>query len=345
MSDAPKNKDLTEFIAIVGVLLIIFCIWASYPRILQSMDEPTPPPKVTIPYKATVPEQLENSHKTKFENVGEKYGTYGDSYGSLNTLFSGFAFAVLIISMFMQRQELKAQREELAAQRGELTAQRKEAEQSNKIAEQQREITQQQAILINQQIDEAKVQNFYFVLFKYFENLESTISTMQVKGKFGGSQLRGPEIFIFFSHEFLSSLPAHELDITDDEMYKDLKKNIEIKYASTLNNFNLKLEESLFLENILMILRYIKNNENLIDVKQVIQTFLAHVSNDALLCLVWISIMGEWELKRFIEEYSILRNIRKIANHRDRLENLKHFFKIGAFSTKHEIPSIGTAST
>ncbi len=331
MSDTPKNKDLTEFIAILGTLVIIFCIWASYPRILTAMDEPTPPPKVTIPYKATEPEQTANTDKTKFENVGEKYGTYGDSYGSLNTLFSGLAFAVLIISLFMQRQELKAQREELAAQRGELTAQRKEAEQSNKIAEEQRIITAQQATLIKQQIDEAKVQNFYFVLFKYFENLDSTISKIKVKAKFGSNQLQGLDLFKHFSHEFLSSLPKMDLDITNDNIYQIVKKDIKTSYIYATSSYNIKLEESLFLENILMILRYIEKNENLIDVRQAIQIFLAHVNIDTLLCLAWISILGEWELKRFIEKYSLLRHIEKREEPDDRLKNIKPHFEVNAF--------------
>jgi Putative phage abortive infection protein len=47
-------------------------------------------------------------------------GQFGDQYGALNALFSGLAFAGLIITLFMQRQELRLQREELAATRGEL---------------------------------------------------------------------------------------------------------------------------------------------------------------------------------------------------------------------------------
>ena len=38
----------------------------------------------------------------------------GDSFGLLNTLFSGLAFAGVIITILLQREELKLQREELA---------------------------------------------------------------------------------------------------------------------------------------------------------------------------------------------------------------------------------------
>ncbi|MGA6117407.1 hypothetical protein [Sphingobacterium anhuiense] len=50
----------------------------------------------------------------------------GDSYGALNTLFSGFAFAGIIISIFSQNQELKLQRKELRLQRREIKLNREE---------------------------------------------------------------------------------------------------------------------------------------------------------------------------------------------------------------------------
>jgi hypothetical protein len=39
---------------------------------------------------------------------------YGDSFGILNALFSGLAFAGIIITILLQREELKLQRNELA---------------------------------------------------------------------------------------------------------------------------------------------------------------------------------------------------------------------------------------
>lgn len=44
----------------------------------------------------------------------------GDSFGSVNALFSGLAFAGLIYTIFMQREELALQRTELAMQREQM---------------------------------------------------------------------------------------------------------------------------------------------------------------------------------------------------------------------------------
>ena len=46
---------------------------------------------------------------------------FGDSFGAVNALFSGLAFAGLIYTIFLQRKELQLQREELQLTRSELT--------------------------------------------------------------------------------------------------------------------------------------------------------------------------------------------------------------------------------
>ena len=53
-------------------------------------------------------------------------GQFGDLFGSLNALVSGFAFAALIATLLLQRQELSLQREELKLQREEMKKSRQE---------------------------------------------------------------------------------------------------------------------------------------------------------------------------------------------------------------------------
>lgn len=62
----------------------------------------------------------------------------GDSFGTLNTLFSGFAFAGMMMTIIFQSIELKEQRIELKGQRKELEGQKIELEIQNKTAELQR---------------------------------------------------------------------------------------------------------------------------------------------------------------------------------------------------------------
>ena len=51
----------------------------------------------------------------------ESGGLFGDRYGAINALFSGLAFAGVIVAILMQRRELELQRNELNATREELT--------------------------------------------------------------------------------------------------------------------------------------------------------------------------------------------------------------------------------
>jgi hypothetical protein len=78
-------------------------------------------------------------------NEPEKRGVFGDMFGVVNALFSGLAFAGLIYTILLQREELKAQREELVltreelkGQKEELQAQRKEFQKQNTTLKRQR---------------------------------------------------------------------------------------------------------------------------------------------------------------------------------------------------------------
>lgn len=50
-------------------------------------------------------------------------GEYGDMFGSVNALFSGFAFLGVVVAIFLQSQELRSQREVQTGQRKEMTVQ------------------------------------------------------------------------------------------------------------------------------------------------------------------------------------------------------------------------------
>ncbi|MCU1717700.1 putative phage abortive infection protein [Pseudomonas sp. 5P_3.1_Bac2] len=56
----------------------------------------------------------------------DKSGVFGDSFGVMTSLFSGLAFAGLIITILMQKDELALQREELELTRNEISGQKKE---------------------------------------------------------------------------------------------------------------------------------------------------------------------------------------------------------------------------
>ena len=68
----------------------------------------------------------------KLENWTER-GTFGDSFGAINSLFSGLAFGGIIYTILLQRKELKLQREEIVLTRKELKRTANAQEKANKF--------------------------------------------------------------------------------------------------------------------------------------------------------------------------------------------------------------------
>lgn len=65
-------------------------------------------------------------------------GQFGDMFGAINSLFTGLAFAGVIITIFLQSQELGLQRDELKLTRNELELTRNEFAKQNKTLKYQR---------------------------------------------------------------------------------------------------------------------------------------------------------------------------------------------------------------
>jgi hypothetical protein len=84
-TEKDKSKlSLVEILIFVGILIFIVGGWLLSPEILN-----------------------------RYANEWSEKGTIGDSFGAVNALFSGLAFAGLIFAILLQRKELKLQREEL----------------------------------------------------------------------------------------------------------------------------------------------------------------------------------------------------------------------------------------
>ncbi|WP_150128996.1 hypothetical protein [Acinetobacter sp. LoGeW2-3] len=307
MSSPTPNNSYKELLGILGAITLIFILWISYPRFMQYMDDAPQQKSVqmVIPYTfdamlTTEPTSSESvaEEKSKFQNIGDQYGTYGDSYGSLNTLFSGLAFAILIISLFMQRQELQAQRQELEAQRNEI-------KESNAIADKQREITEQQAKLNEQQLYDAKVQNFYTLLFKFLDEKQRKIDTLSL-----GGSTHGDNVFRHFNINILHELRAIYLstELIDSANNDELENIIILKsaYAHKLNQYKL-LSNEVF-EYINFILSFIEQHQHLDITKTAIEIFISYQSFNEMIAMFFISF-DEVRIKEFILKYRLMRKL------------------------------------
>lgn len=60
-------------------------------------------------------------------------GTYGDSFGSVNALFTGLAFAGLVFSILLQQRQIRLQRADFLSQLEAMEDSRKTVEEQNKL--------------------------------------------------------------------------------------------------------------------------------------------------------------------------------------------------------------------
>lgn len=180
MSDQKKPFYKNYFVIILfGIIFswfLIYYVWVSYPsRIIKddAVNSKDLPANIWkgIPYPPPKEKEIEES--SYYSALGSTYGTYGDMYGSLNTLFSGLAFATLIISILLQMLELRETRKELANQSKALLDQKTEFSAQTNILKNQYELTSFQHI-------EAVKQNFFHQFYALMEERRFRLENLNV---------------------------------------------------------------------------------------------------------------------------------------------------------------------
>jgi hypothetical protein len=129
------------------------------------MQRPTPPPKArpdSFYFKAfgiaaavVCVLQLLSPWLTNLIARTTGITTGGDGYVFAESLFAGIAMSAVIVTLWMQRDELRLQKRELRLQRRELKLQREEVVQNRKVMEQQRDEAQHQANALTKQVFES----------------------------------------------------------------------------------------------------------------------------------------------------------------------------------------------
>ena len=72
--------------------------------------------------------------------TGIRSGAFGDAFGTLNALFSGMAFSGVIITLLLQRKDIKDNQKEVTRQRGEVIRQQEESQFYRLLSLQQRAV-------------------------------------------------------------------------------------------------------------------------------------------------------------------------------------------------------------
>ncbi|WP_224991975.1 hypothetical protein [Acinetobacter pittii] len=297
-SENDKKQAGREFVGILSALIIIFIFWYFFPDFLQYIDK-------TFTHQSN----LENLKIHGLEKIGEKYGSFGDSYGSLNTLFSGWAFALLLISLFMQRKELQEQRKELSAQREEISK-------ANEIAESQRTITEQQADLLEQQINEAILQNFYNIIYPLMNRKQGYYKEADILPKQYTDRPKNNSIFYHTNSQTYEIYNRYcyenrEVYKSCDEVIKEIK-NLIISNSSLIPSYYY-LSSSQYIEHFIYMVNFINNFKgiNKEDRTTALSVFISDYSNTELYSISLIAFSNEF-LREVLVKNKLLNRIKDL---------------------------------
>jgi hypothetical protein len=125
-----------------------------------------------------------------FFQIDEKFdarGTFGDSFGVVNALFSGLAFIGVVYAVLLQQLEVKMQRHELELTRKVMQAQQKE------LADQREEMQRQNSFFAQQ--------TFENTFFKMLENLRNNYRNIKY-----GSKISKEAIYLIHHDIFSQSI-------------------------------------------------------------------------------------------------------------------------------------------
>lgn len=234
-------------------------------------------------------------------------GTFGDSFGALNTLFSGLAFSGIIISIFLQSKELKETRGEIKAQGKQFKLQTE---------------------ALTKQIFE----NTFFQLLHLHNEITQSISVDQL-GSFSANKpdLTGRAAFKelytnkFGQHIFIYELGLNESECPDNT--NDYYLMFHDVYGSQLGHY---------FRNIYQILKFVDQG-SVINKKFYTNLLRAQLSSYELALLFFncLSDLGIENFKPLVEKYEIFEHLPPLDYMSD--EEIRMYSKSAYGSTNEEL--------
>lgn len=197
-------------------------------------------------------------------------GTWGDMFGGVNALFSGLAFAGIIVTLFFQREDLRMQRNEMEESRKVLGLQQEE------LKRQADEVAAQAAIMRAERAEKS-----FFDLLRILKEIVDSANKEHNQGK----------MFAFYLNRF------HEnLDRPRREDEQSVITAYESNYKRLVNVYNAGPKEiaSSPLEMLSLLLEYLERNSDLASERdRYLRTLLAYLDTYFLVfCSIYFDMMA-----------------------------------------------------
>lgn len=219
----------------------------------------------------------------------ESLGQLGDSFGLINSLFSGLALAGIIYTIFLQTKQLKIQSKELELQREELA--------------QTRRVLQEQQQELREQNKTQRLQRFENTLFHMISNYKDIVHGTNIT--LDNFDYVGKDAYRGLYKEIKDNLSNMVTGRDDLDFMKYEYKEFYNDYESYLGHY---------LRNVYRIFKFINDTDYIF---KELKTFYADIvraqfSNQELALIFYNSILHEEGIKNFkplIEKYEILDNL------------------------------------
>ena len=223
-------------------------------------------------------------------------GTFGDMFGSVNAIYSGLAFAGIIITIYIQSYELRLQRKELELTREEMQLTREEFSSQN---------------------DTMRIQRFENTFFQMLNLFHSIVDTIEVRED-RQTLLNGRKAFNYFNSIFSNKLhwrcnkedfrKKHNIRNGDEPNNYAEKDDLIKVYNDIYEEYNDILGH--YFRTFYHIIKLI-DTTNDIDKKFYISIARSQISNSEQVILFYncLHSNGEDKFKPLVEKYSLFNNI------------------------------------
>lgn len=225
-------------------------------------------------------------------------GTFGDKFGAVNALFSGLAFAGLIVTLLYQKEELKLQREELKETRNELNAQKLEFQEQNKTMKRQR------------------FENTFFNMLSLQQEIVANLSYDEVEKIIIGNPLK-PEIkHILYNgrtifHELYLNLIV---STTHNKSYCGIKQAIIVHGLEIYSKIPSTTRFDHYFRHLYRIYKYVDSSDLIADEERYNYACIirSQLSDYELIMLFYncLTENGREKFKPLIEKYTTFNNLR-----------------------------------
>lgn len=211
-------------------------------------------------------------------------GTIGDMFGAVNSLFSGLAFAGLIYTIFLQKNELGLQRKELEYTRDELRGQKETMQAQNK------------------QLTLQAFEGTFFQMVRLHNELLNSIDFTSGGGDRAVKVLSGTDCFTSAWNRYKRYFKEN----ADNEEKEIRKEQIEIAYGKLWSTY--EQEFGHYYRSLYNVIKFVHNSD--VEGKKLYTNIVrAQLSAQELIIMLYNGIYhSDSKFIPLIEEYSLLKH-------------------------------------